>query len=279
MSVRSFLRNHWPSITIAVTAAVIACAAIVMLSNMPPDRIVMVTGPEGGTRQVLGERYRAALARSNVEVQLVPTAGSVENLAKLRDPHGGADVALIEGAASSAKDASGLQSLGVVFYEPLWWFRKREIPDTGVDALRGRKVSIGPEGSATRALSLELIKQNGMEGQFGELLGLPPQEARDKLLTGDIDVAFIMMAWESPIVRQLLADERVRLSGYARAEQGGGAKGGDRSGAGPTASRSRPDRNQGKPRGSQGSASRDSIPAAEYGERDPFETEHFSPCQ
>lgn len=218
MSVRSFLRNHWPSITIAVTAAVIACAAIVMLSNMPPDRIVMVTGPEGGTRQVLGERYRAALARSNVEVQLVPTAGSVENLAKLLDPHGGADVALIEGAASSAKDASGLQSLGVVFYEPLWWFRKREIPDTGVDALRGRKVSIGPEGSATRALSLELIKQNGMEGQFGELLGLPPQEARDKLLTGDIDVAFIMMAWESPIVRQLLADERVTFSSYARAD-------------------------------------------------------------
>jgi len=63
-----------------------------------------------------------------------------------------------------------------------------------------------------------LIKQNGMEGQFGELLGLAPQEARDKLLTGDIDVAFIMMAWESPIVRQLLADERVRLSGYARAD-------------------------------------------------------------
>ena len=218
MSVRSFLRNHWPSITIAVTAAVIACAAIVMLSNMPPDRIVMVTGPEGGTRQVLGERYRAALARSNVEVQLVPTAGSVENLAKLRDPHGGADVALIEGAASSAKDASGLQSLGVVFYEPLWWFRKREIPDTGVDALRGRKVSIGPEGSATRALSLELIKQNGMEGQFGELLGLAPQEARDKLLTGDIDVAFIMMSWESPIVQQLLADERVTFSSYARAD-------------------------------------------------------------
>ena len=218
MLARHFFQQNWPAITIAVTAAAIACAALVMLGNMPPRRIVMATGPEGGTRDALGERYRAALARSNVELQLVRTAGLVENLAKLLDPHGAADVALIEGGASSAKDASGLQSLGVVFYEPLWWFRKREIPDTGFDALRGRKVSIGPEGSATRALSLELIKQNGMEGQFGELLGLAPQEARDKLLTGDIDVAFIMMSWESPIVQQLLADERVTFSGYARAD-------------------------------------------------------------
>ena len=219
MLARHFFQQNWPAITIAVTAAAIACAALVMLGNMPPRRIVMATGPEGGTRDALGERYRAALARSNVELQLVRTAGLVENLAKLLDPRGGADVALIEGGISSAKDASGLESLGVVFYEPLWWFQRRDIPNTGfVDSLRGRKVSIGHEGSGTRALSLELIKQNGMEGQFSELLGLAPQEARDKLLTGDIDVAFIMMSWESPIVQQLLADERVTFSGYARAD-------------------------------------------------------------
>src|SRR5262249_41150999 len=45
-----------------------------------------------------------------------------------------------------------------------------------------------------------------------------PRAASDKLLAGEIDVAFMMMSWESPVVRQLIADERVGLSGFPRAD-------------------------------------------------------------
>src|SRR5262245_2336602 len=83
MPARHFLRQHWPTVTIAVTAAAIGCAAIVMFSNMPPHAIAMATGSEGDTYYDIGQRYRTVLARANVEVQLVPTAGSVENLASL----------------------------------------------------------------------------------------------------------------------------------------------------------------------------------------------------
>jgi TRAP-type uncharacterized transport system substrate-binding protein len=218
MPARYFLQHNWPAITISVTAVAIGCAAIVMLRNMPPHRIVMATGPEGDAYYEVGERYRAALARENVEVQLVPTAGSVENLTKLLDPRSGASVGLIEGGLTPAGDSSALESLGTVFYEPLWWFHKREITGEGVDALRGRKVSIGPEGSGTRALSLELMKRTRMEGQFGELLALAPRAAGEKLAAGEIDVAYIMTSWESPVVQQLLADERIALSGFPHAD-------------------------------------------------------------
>src|SRR5215831_7533797 len=62
MSLKHFAQNHWPSVAIAVTAAVVACATLVMLWNMPPRSIVMATGPQGGTYYEVGERYRAALA-------------------------------------------------------------------------------------------------------------------------------------------------------------------------------------------------------------------------
>ena len=71
MSARHFLENHWPSITIAVTATAIACAFLVMLRSMPPHQIVMATGREGGAYYEIGERYRAALSYENVQVQLV----------------------------------------------------------------------------------------------------------------------------------------------------------------------------------------------------------------
>jgi TRAP-type uncharacterized transport system substrate-binding protein len=136
----------------------------------------------------------------------------------------------------------------------LWWFRKREIGGVGVDALRGRKISIGPEGSGTRALALQLIRRTGMEGQFREVLPLAPRAAGEKLLAGEIDVAFMMTSWESPVVQQLLADEHIGLSGFPHAdafvalsvsEQGGGAQGRDRYSKGSTADRCGLDCNQG----------------------------------
>jgi hypothetical protein len=38
MAAKEFLRNHWPAITIGVTAAAIALAAIAMLISNSPSR-------------------------------------------------------------------------------------------------------------------------------------------------------------------------------------------------------------------------------------------------
>ena len=218
MPARDFLRHNWPAITIAVTAAAIACAALVMLQSMPPHQLVMATGPEGGAYYEVGQRYREVLARAGVDVKLVPTAGSVETLDRLRDPRSGVNVGLMQGGIAGAGSKSGLESLGTLFYEPLWWFRRREIQGVGVDGLRGRRVSIGPEGSGTRALALDLIKRTGVEQQIGEWLALAPRPSAEKLAAGEIDVAFMMTAWDSPVVRQLLSDDRIGLSSFPRAD-------------------------------------------------------------
>src|SRR6516164_6249995 len=218
MPIRDFLPHHWPAITITVTAAAIGYAAFVMLGNMPPHRIVMATGPEGSAYYEDGKRYRAALAKAGVEVQLLPTAGSVETAALLRDPHSGVSVGLIQGGVIGVANTAGLESLGTLEYEPLWWFRRRENQGVGADGLRGRKVAIGPQGSGTRALTLELIKRTGMELQVGELLALDVREAADKLKAGEIDVAFMMNSWDAPVVQELLADEGVALSSFPHAD-------------------------------------------------------------
>jgi TRAP-type uncharacterized transport system substrate-binding protein len=218
MSIKDFVRSHWPAITIAVTAAAIACAALLMLSTMPPHKIVMASGPEGDAYYEMGKRYRAALAKANVEVQLVPTAGSLENLAMLRDPHSQVSVAVIQGGTPGAADAADVESLGALFYEPVWWFRRRDIPGEGADALRGRRISVGPKGSGTRALALELMKRTRSERLIGEVLELAPRAAADKLLAGEIDSAFLVSSWESPVVQQLITNERIAISGFPHAD-------------------------------------------------------------
>ena len=50
------------------------------------------------------------------------------------------------------------------------------------------------------------------------MLALPPQEAADKLLAGDIDAMAMLASWDAPMVQQLVADERVKLLNLARAD-------------------------------------------------------------
>jgi TRAP transporter TAXI family solute receptor len=218
MSAKRFLQTHWPSIAIAATAAAIGCVTFAMVWTLPPRSIVMATGAEGGDYYELGKRYRAVLAQDGVDVQLVPTAGSADNLKMLRDPASPVSVALMQGGVIGAATASGLESLGTVFYEPYWWFRRSEIKETGIAGLRGRRISVGPEGSGTRALSLPLLARAGIDAENSELLPLLPRATAEKLETGEIDIAFMVASWQSPVVQELLADDRVVLTGYARAD-------------------------------------------------------------
>jgi TRAP transporter TAXI family solute receptor len=217
MAVREFLRSNWHVVTMAVIAGVVACAAVVLLSTMPPRTIAMATGPEGGGYYEIGRQYQALLARTGVELRLVATAGSVENLALLSDPQSGVKIALVEGG-SVGKASGELESLGTLFYEPLWIFHRGGLEGGTMAALRGQKVSIGPVGSGSHALLLQLLKRNEIDQDVGKLLALPPQEAADKLLAGEIDAAAMLASWDAPVVQQLIANERIELFNVARAD-------------------------------------------------------------
>src|SRR5260370_5766560 len=181
MAARDFLRNNWPAITVAVTAAAITVAAVVMLLSIPPRTIGVATGGLGGAYYEFGNRYRDELGRANVEVRVMQTAGSPENLALLLDPHSGVDAALVQGGTVDTEGSSTLESLGTLFYEPLWLFRRREVAGGGLDGLRGRKIAIGPERSGTQALSLELLKQHWIKQQVSDLLLRATREAAARL--------------------------------------------------------------------------------------------------
>jgi TRAP transporter TAXI family solute receptor len=216
MAVREFLRWNWHVVTIALIGGAIVCAAVFLLGTMPPRSIAMATGPEGGGYYEIGRRYQELLARSGVELRLVPTAGSVENLALLRDPKSGVDMALVQ-AGSIGNSAGELESLGTLFYEPLWIFHRGGLEGATLAALRGRKVSIGPVGSGSHALLLRLLKLNEMD-QGVELLTLPPEDAADKLLAGEIDAAALLASWDAPVVQQLITNDQVELLNLARAD-------------------------------------------------------------
>ena len=178
---RDDLSRLWPIYSALAVASIFIAAGIFIFETLPPRTIVMATGAEGGANYEMGVRYRDILAQSGVKVQLLATSGGVENLSRLSDPRSGVDVGFIQGGTTTAKESPNVESLGTVFYEPLWFFYRSEIGDD-IQALRGRRVSIGTEGSGGRALALELVKKFKFDSIIGELLGYAPQVAADKLV-------------------------------------------------------------------------------------------------
>lgn len=177
----------------------------------------MVTGAEGGANYKLGIRYRDALAKQGVRLQLQPTTGGLDNLRRLNDVRSGASVGFIQGGTTDKEESPGLESLGTIFYEPLWLFRRTEIGPR-MQALRGRRISIGPEGSGGRALALKILARTKLDTVIGETLGFTPRVAAEKLTAGEIDAAFIVTGWDSPAVQSLLNAKGIELGSYQYAD-------------------------------------------------------------
>ena len=158
-------------------AALVAWLAIVLLRRLPQRTVVMAVYPEGSLNAELAIRYQQALARDGVDLKLSPSAGAVEAIARLRDPKSATCVALIPGGLTNEQESPELESLGTLFYQPLWIFtRGHSLQRHG--HVRGLRMSVGPEGSSSRALSLELLGHAGIiEKKLDTLLAFTPSES------------------------------------------------------------------------------------------------------
>jgi TRAP-type uncharacterized transport system substrate-binding protein len=210
-------RHPWLLALAACVIAVSVVWAIFLLGRaFPPRHVVMATGPEGSTYREWAERYRRAFAREGIRLQLLPTSGDVENLKLLAAPKGSVEAGFASGGLTTETKSPAVESLGTLSYEPLWIFCRGLDPEQ-LPELRGKRVSIGPEGGGTRALMTELLEANGLTDGI-QTRGDSPEEGRNALLSGEIDCACMPTGADSPIVRKLLTDDGVNLMPFVRAD-------------------------------------------------------------
>ena len=204
-----------------VTAAVLVALAIgVTVANrfagpLPPRRLVMSTGREGGAYFEYALQYRQVLARQGFSLDVVPGAGSVETVDRLRD--GAADVGFVQGGVVRAMDTTGLTTLGGVFDEPVWVFFRRPLALSALAELRGRRVAIGEPGSGTRLLALQLLQDTGITPDNTTLRELPIGDTETGLRDGTLDATFLVASTRAPVVHRLLEAPTVGLLSERRA--------------------------------------------------------------
>jgi len=194
------------------TLIVAMWVSVAWFSPTPPRVVAMAADSESSASGEIAARYREILARDGIELRLIPTAGAVDSVARMRDSHSGISIAIVPSGITNTRESPNLVSLGTLFYEPLWLFYHGREALHSREGLRGATISIGAEGSGTRALSLEFMAQAGIiDEHFAKFVSLPPQEAVERLLHGDINAAVLLAPWESPLVRQLVSADDIHL--------------------------------------------------------------------
>ena len=213
-SFRDMLRIFGPILLLAIAGFVVAWQFV---EPAPPRRLVMATSSPESAYQHFGLQYREILDRHDIELELVNTAGSVENLELLMDPDSDVDVALLQGGIGSAAEAPDLLGIASLFYEPAWVFW-REQAQSDIADLAGRRAAIGQPGSGTRVAMQRLIANDELPSTGFEALELGESAAADALLNDQVDVAGFVASPKAPYIQRLLLSDGIYLQPFIRAE-------------------------------------------------------------
>ncbi len=201
-------------------AVLLACVALFItyqfVDPAPPTRITIATGGPNGAYYAFGQRYREILARDGVTLEVLETNGSLENIALLESPDAGVDVAFVQGGTEGHARGKTLASLASVYYEPLWVFMNGKVPLTRPSDIKGKRMSIGPQGSGTRALVLVLSRDAGIDDNDLVISDLQGEAAVEALRTGSLDMMLLVASPASALVQELLRTDGVRLLSFAR---------------------------------------------------------------
>jgi TRAP-type uncharacterized transport system substrate-binding protein len=213
----------------------LACALVAfaywMLDPNPPRRVVLATGVAQGAYAEFGQRYAERLKQHGITVELRNTQGAAENLALLRDASSGVQIGFVQGGASEATDAeaqlrSPLQSLGSMFYEPVWLFYRADSAQRllkkptldSLSQLEGWRVNIGAAGSGVPHLATHLLEANRIDPKAIALSQQPVTPAVVELLESRLDALVLASAPESAMVQMLLQTPGIALFDFAQAE-------------------------------------------------------------
>jgi TRAP transporter TAXI family solute receptor len=203
----------WGLLTLIVVVGFVVTYQYV---GAPPPKVIRIaTGAKNGAYYAFAQRYARLLANDGIALEVVSTAGSVENFALLK--RGEVSLALVQGGSATNDDKERLQSLGSLFLEPVWVFTRKQTPIKRFLELKGKRVAVGAAGSGTYLLTMQLLSAAGITESNTTLVRADSAQAMASLSQNTIDAAFFVAAPIAPLIRSLLEERSIQLLNFDRA--------------------------------------------------------------
>ena len=218
-----FERAAWREwLIIIAPAALLILAAFWLASRFvqpaPPTTFVFSAGAEGGAYYRYALRYKDILARDGIKLEVKTSAGSLENLARMRGASPQASAGFVQGGTTQPEDSNSMLSIGRMFYELVWVFHRLPADTTQLSQLRGKRVAVGSAGSGTNQLVMQLLRLSEVNADNSSLMEVSAKVALEKLHAGEIDATFLVAGPEAEILQQPLRSKDIKLMAIAQSD-------------------------------------------------------------
>lgn len=205
------------SIAAAILSVVLLFFVFQHFNPAPPNHITLAVSDERSGMNSSLKHYQDILKADGVRLDIHYSKGPFDNLNLLED-NSGVSAAFVQDGLGAYEEHPNVESLGSLYYEPIWIFYRSKNEYNYLSQLMGDKISVGRAGHGTQVLAERLLKLSGLEPNEATLMNMTSQEAATALKNGKIDVAILMLPASSPIVHELATFKNIKLMDVAQSE-------------------------------------------------------------
>ena len=202
---------------VAAIATVTMALLWLFVYPMPPDYLSITSAGKDGAYHRMAQRYAEVFASYGVQLDVLVSEGSQENIERLSSVPAASDLALMQGgfgylgAAGEKRDRSRIETLANVDTEAIWIFsRNRTI--TSLTQLQGLRVAVGASRSGNHKVAMKLFNQARLDVKNLILLPLMGPESVNALALGLVDVVITVIPRESNTLKLMMAVPGIQLA-------------------------------------------------------------------
>lgn len=182
------------------------------------ETLTLATGSEKGVYYAIGQGITEAGKRSHIEITTLPSQGSAENLRWLS--LGKAQLCLAQ--SDTAYDAyhglgrfneriTNIQTIASLYTEAVHILIRNPLYIKKIEDFKGKRVSIGPEGSGTESNALAILEAAGITPNEVQLLHLNFEDSIGAINNGKVDIVFFTSGYPLDAVKVLTQDNNAYL--------------------------------------------------------------------
>ncbi len=158
--------------------------------------------------------YKALLKDEGVELNVIPTNGSLDTLGYLHTKK--VDIGFVHSGILLNKREYQIESLASVYHEPLWIFYRNDgYKINYLIETTGKNVGISITNDGTYDLAKKLSQENGLIENINPLY-IQDDEALEKLKNKEIDVFITLATKDNPSIQSLLDDPKIEIMNITR---------------------------------------------------------------
>jgi TRAP-type uncharacterized transport system substrate-binding protein len=184
----------------------------------PPNQIKILISESYTKNKAYASIDSALLKQHGITLNIQETSSDLESLKIIKSNNADIDLAFIQDGVARHEGAGRLESLGSLYYEPIWILCRCKSDLSNLAKLKGKRIAVGEVASGSYMITMNLLKESGVDSGNTTLIKIAGDTAVQALNDGKVDVAIIVDESDSFLVKRALENPKIKLVSLDEAE-------------------------------------------------------------